>query len=92
MVINESRYTHLPVTVVIVPHTVTTDVQQVTVSRCDNQSVEVECLFLQGSEALGCFVELTQDNEQMIIERISRLNYIFCSQRRNHIGSGPLLL
>ena len=80
MVINESRYTHLPVTVAIVPHTITTDVQQVTVSRGDNQSVEVECLFLQGSEALGCFVELTQDNEQMIIERISRLNYSFVAR------------
>jgi len=80
MVINESRYTHLPVTVAIVPHTVTTDVQQVTVSRGDNKRVEVECLFLQGSKALGCFVELTQDNEQMIIERISRLNYSFVAR------------
>jgi len=79
-VLNESRYTHLPVTVAIVPHTVTTDVQQVTVSRGDNQSVEVECLFLQGSEALGCYVELTQDNEQMIRDRISRLNNSFVAR------------
>jgi len=80
MVINESRYTHLPVTVAIVPHTVTTDVQQVTVSRGDNQSVEVECLFLQGSEALGCFVELTRGNEQTIRERISMLNDSFVAR------------
>ena len=46
--------------------------QQVTISRGDNQSVEVECLFLQGSEALGCYVELMRDNKQMIMERISR--------------------
>jgi len=79
-VLNESRYTHLPITVAIVPHTVTTDVQQVTVSRGDNQSVEVECLFLQGSEALGCCVEFTRDNEQTIIERISRLNNSFVAR------------
>jgi len=55
-------------------------VQQVTISRGDNQSVEVECLFLQGSEALGCYVDLTQDNEQTIMERISRLNNSFVAR------------
>jgi len=59
---------------------ITTDVQQVTVSRGDNQSVEVECLFLQGSEALGCYVELTRDNEQTIRERISMLNDSFVAR------------
>ena len=54
--------------------------QRATVSRGDNQSVQVECLFLQGSEALGCHVELTRDNERTIRERISRLNDSFVAR------------
>ena len=70
----------------ILQHTVTTDVQQATVSMGDNQSVEVECLFLLGSEALGCYVELTQDNKQMIRDRISRPNNSFIARGEIALG------
>ena len=66
----------------------TTDVQHAVVQFDNNQTVAVTCHFAEGSQALGCHVQLSfsSDSEAVNISREDR-SLIICQEIKTHFPS-----